>query len=210
MAAGVPKKFSDAEIAKRTARLRKAQKNRAKTQRALRRANDQAHASRRRGCQKAKPMNELFESPEPKAQAGLPCSDLLDIPSSAEKRIGFAHDRDFDNGKEEWLTPPEIIKALSQTWCDGDQVPWPFDLDPCAPIKRPWAMATTHFTAADNGLIKPWHGRVWCNPPVWSENGRVDGTMQRTQKCNGAHIRQHRRRANSSTTFGARPRRSAS
>ena len=42
MAAGVPKKFSDAEIAKRTARLRKAQKNRAKTQRALRRSNDQA------------------------------------------------------------------------------------------------------------------------------------------------------------------------
>lgn len=42
MAAGVPKKYSPAEIAKRTARLRKAQKNRAKTQRALRRANDQA------------------------------------------------------------------------------------------------------------------------------------------------------------------------
>ena len=40
LAAGVPKKFSAAEIAKRTARLRKAQKNRAKTQRAARRANE--------------------------------------------------------------------------------------------------------------------------------------------------------------------------
>ena len=40
LAAGVPKKFSAEEIAKRTARLRAAQKNRAKTQRALRRAND--------------------------------------------------------------------------------------------------------------------------------------------------------------------------
>ena len=39
MAAGVPKKYSPAEIAKRTARLRKAQKNRAKTQRALRHSN---------------------------------------------------------------------------------------------------------------------------------------------------------------------------
>ncbi len=39
MAAGVPKKYSQAEIAKRTARLRKAQKSRAKTQRALRRSN---------------------------------------------------------------------------------------------------------------------------------------------------------------------------
>jgi hypothetical protein len=50
MAAGVPKKFSAAEIAKRTARLRKAQKNRAKTQRALRRANDQAELRERRTC----------------------------------------------------------------------------------------------------------------------------------------------------------------
>lgn len=47
MAAGVPKKYSPAEIAKRTARLRKAQKNRAKTQRALRRSNDQAQARRK-------------------------------------------------------------------------------------------------------------------------------------------------------------------
>ena len=39
MAAGVAKKYSPAEISKRTARLRKAQKNRAKTQRALRRSN---------------------------------------------------------------------------------------------------------------------------------------------------------------------------
>lgn len=39
LAAGVPKKFSAAEIAKRTARLKSAQKNRAKTQRALRRSN---------------------------------------------------------------------------------------------------------------------------------------------------------------------------
>jgi len=39
-ARGVPKSYSPAEIAKRTARLRKAQKSRAKTQRALRRAND--------------------------------------------------------------------------------------------------------------------------------------------------------------------------
>ena len=43
LSAGVPKKFSDAEIAKRTARLRKAQKKRAKTQRELRRSNEKAH-----------------------------------------------------------------------------------------------------------------------------------------------------------------------
>jgi hypothetical protein len=59
--------------------------------------------------------------------------------------------------KDEWLTPPEIIDALG-----GSQS---FDLDPCAPIDRPWPMAKQHYTIADNGLLKPWHGRVWFNPP---------------------------------------------
>ena len=55
---------------------------------------------------------------------------------------------------DEWLTPPEIIKALG-----------PFDLDPCAPTERPWKMARVHYTADDDGLTAPWFGRVWLNPP---------------------------------------------
>jgi hypothetical protein len=58
------------------------------------------------------------------------------------------------NGKDEWLTPPFILRALG-----------PFDLDPCAPVLRPWSMATEHYTALDDGLSKPWFGRVWLNPP---------------------------------------------
>ena len=58
----------------------------------------------------------------------------------------------------EWLTPPEIIKALGT-----------FDLDPCAPINRPWDMADNHFTINDDGLNKDWLGRVWCNPPYGRE-----------------------------------------
>lgn len=57
-----------------------------------------------------------------------------------------------------WLTPPEILEALG-----------PFDLDPCAPAQRPWDMAKTHYTRADNGLFLPWRGRVWLNPPYSSE-----------------------------------------
>lgn len=64
-------------------------------------------------------------------------------------------------GKDEWLTPPYILKALGA-----------FDLDPCAPVNRPWEMAKTHYTAMDNGLTKPWHGRVWCNPPYGAEAAR--------------------------------------
>lgn len=59
---------------------------------------------------------------------------------------------------DEWLTPPEIIKALGT-----------FDLDPCSPINRPWDTATVHYTILDNGLKKVWNGRVWMNPPYGSE-----------------------------------------
>ena len=63
---------------------------------------------------------------------------------------------------DEWLTPPDIIKAL------GD-----FDLDPCSPIERPWPTAREHYTILDNGLMLPWHGRVWCNPPYGKESADV-------------------------------------
>jgi len=63
-----------------------------------------------------------------------------------------------ETGKEEWLTPPHIIRAL------GD-----FDLDPCAPVKRPWETARHHFTVEDDGLAQEWFGRVWMNPPYGSK-----------------------------------------
>lgn len=59
---------------------------------------------------------------------------------------------------DEWLTPPEIIKALGV-----------FDLDPCSPVKRPWDTALNHYTINDDGLSLPWFGRVWCNPPFGRE-----------------------------------------
>lgn len=63
--------------------------------------------------------------------------------------------------KAEWLTPPYILKDLG-----------PFDLDPCAPVKRPWDMAKQHYTIFDDGLTLPWQGRVWCNPPYGPRTNR--------------------------------------
>lgn len=59
---------------------------------------------------------------------------------------------------DEWLTPPCIIESLGE-----------FDLDPCAPITRPWDTAKKHYTVIDNGLSQKWEGRVWCNPPYGLE-----------------------------------------
>jgi hypothetical protein len=68
--------------------------------------------------------------------------------------------------KDEWLTPPEIIRSLGT-----------FDLDPCAPINRPWPTATRHFTLLDNGLLQNWSGRVWLNPPYGKQTSKWLGRL---------------------------------
>lgn len=73
-------------------------------------------------------------------------------------RKGIGSHQSAKMGKDEWLTPPEIIEALGE-----------FDLDPCAPLYRPWPTAKEHFTINDNGLEKQWFGRIWCNPPYGLE-----------------------------------------
>jgi len=41
-----------------------------------------------------------------------------------------------------------------------------FDLDVCAPKGGlDWIPAKTHFSKEDDGLVQPWVGRVWMNPP---------------------------------------------
>ncbi|MGH8432526.1 MAG: DNA N-6-adenine-methyltransferase, partial [Solimonas sp.] len=59
---------------------------------------------------------------------------------------------------DEWLTPPDILSRLGV-----------FDMDPCAPVVRPWDTARRHYTIQDNGLAQVWAGRVWCNPPFGRE-----------------------------------------
>lgn len=72
-----------------------------------------------------------------------------------------------------WLTPPEILAALG-----------PFDLDPCACSEpRPWPTAEQHYTIHDNGLRKPWFGRVWLNPPYGQ--APVQGPWLRRMKAHG-------------------------
>jgi len=57
----------------------------------------------------------------------------------------------------DWLTPPFVLEALGGAGS--------FDLDPCAPLNRPWDIARQHYTIEDDGLVMPWTGRVWLNPP---------------------------------------------
>lgn len=63
---------------------------------------------------------------------------------------------DKDNTTDVWLTPPSMIESLGE-----------FDLDPCSPNNLPWKTAKS-FYSLDNdqdGLLLPWDGRIWLNPP---------------------------------------------
>lgn len=66
------------------------------------------------------------------------------------------HSRPIGGETVEWYTPPGVFEAL------GVQ----FDLDPCAPPGGlPWIPAKRSYCLADDGLLQPWSGRVWMNPP---------------------------------------------
>lgn len=81
--------------------------------------------------------------------------DLFGEPARPRRRAMGSHQHST-RGSDEWLTPPELVRALGA-----------FDLDPCAPAqgRRPWRTAAKHLSVADDGLRHPWAGRVWLNPP---------------------------------------------
>lgn len=55
-----------------------------------------------------------------------------------------------------WFTPPGVFAALGLT----------FDLDPASPRGGvPWIPVDRYYTEDDDGLLQPWEGRVWLNPP---------------------------------------------
>ena len=59
--------------------------------------------------------------------------------------------------------PPDIFDALGLI----------FDLDPCSPGPAHWVPARKIYTKEDDGLVQPWSGTVFMNPPFGRRNGHV-------------------------------------
>lgn len=59
----------------------------------------------------------------------------------------------------EWYTPPQYIELAREVMGE-------IDLDPASNKQaQKTIQAKQFYTKADNGLDKPWRGRVWLNPP---------------------------------------------
>jgi len=82
--------------------------------------------------------------------------------------------RDWANGggegaaepSDEWYTPAWLFHALDLT----------YDIDVCAPIDRTHCTtpARQFIDETTNGLLIPWEGLVWCNPPYSSAGPWAD------------------------------------
>jgi hypothetical protein len=68
------------------------------------------------------------------------------------------------NTSDDFLTPPELV------WAMGD-----FDLDPCGSQRQDVSIAARSYRfPEDNGLLLPWHGSVFVNPPFSELQSWVD------------------------------------
>jgi len=69
----------------------------------------------------------------------------------------------------EWPTPAALFRALDYEFH--------FDLDPCATHDN--HKCSRYFTKDDDGLLREWTGRVFCNPPYgrrigeWVSKARI-------------------------------------
>lgn len=79
---------------------------------------------------------------------------------------------------DDWYTPPEIFGALGLT----------FDLDPCSPGDTHWVPARCCYTKDDDGLMQPWSGRVFVNPPFGGRYGHLPWLSRFLDHGNGVAI----------------------
>jgi len=109
------------------------------------------------------------------ARRGLGRADEHDDLAFVPSDLAAFYDEPGVNTSVEWSSPRHIFQAMGNPQ---------FDLDPASPGAGvvPWIRAATHYTIADDGLIRSWFGFVWLNPPYgrgvlprWTEKFAAHG-----------------------------------
>lgn len=68
----------------------------------------------------------------------------------------------FSSATDLWATPQSFFDVLNTEFG--------FELDVCALPEN--AKCKKYYTPEDNGLVQPWEGACWCNPPYGREIGK--------------------------------------
>lgn len=96
---------------------------------------------------------------EPARYARFIESERERIIEGKTNRHGGEFSSDPDHDGDEWSTPREIVEAARK-------VLGGIDLDPASnPCAQRVVRATSYYTKTRSGLLQPWKGRVYCNPP---------------------------------------------
>lgn len=85
---------------------------------------------------------------------------LNDGPEATSSRN--RHSALHSSNSADWWSPAHIVTAATTVLGE-------IDLGPCSNLGTPNVPAARHYTIHDDGLSKPWSGRVYLNPPY----GRV-------------------------------------
>ena len=121
---------------------------------------------------KLKNIQPIPESFAVKGKQGLFNIPSTNFESDLKKQFTLTQESKKDNKKSDrWYTPLHIVDLVVR-------VLGKIDLDPCADDRK-HITAAQHYTFNDDGLTKPWYGRVYINPPyscpgVWMKKLQAD------------------------------------